>query len=143
MRRPEGEPPPLFAPWAGYSVEQLRPVTTLQSVVQLIDIAKSVHVAPPLHDDIVSACAATRSMAELRLGVSPRGSLALLTASRTLAPSRGRAFVTPDDIKQLMPYVLGHRMLLTAEAELQGHQASTLLHQIAVAVPTPEVRLGV
>lgn len=128
---------------AGQSVDQVRPVATLRTVTNLIDIARMVHVAPALHSYIVSLCSSTRSMAELRLGVSPRGSLALVTAAQTLAVSRGRTFVTADDVKQLLPYVLGHRMLLTAEAELQGHTATTLLNHIAAAIPTPEVRLGV
>ncbi|MEZ5232348.1 MAG: MoxR family ATPase [Acidimicrobiales bacterium] len=128
---------------SGSTVEQVRPVSTLALVTNLIEIARGVHVAPALHSYIVSLCSSTRQMGELRLGVSPRGSLALLTAAQTLAASRGRGFVTADDVKQLLPYVLGHRMLLTAEAELQGHTAATLLNHVAAAIPTPEVRLGV
>ncbi|MCC6434619.1 MAG: MoxR family ATPase [Acidimicrobiales bacterium] len=128
---------------SGITVEQLRPVSTLALVANLIEIARGVHVAPAWHSYIVSLCSSTRQMGELRLGVSPRGSLALLTAAQTQAASRGRTFVTADDVKQLLPYVLGHRMLLTAEAELQGHTATTLLNHIAAAIPTPEIRLGV
>jgi MoxR-like ATPase len=128
---------------AGASVDQLRPVTNLAAVSRMIEIAHTVHIAPSLHDYIVMISAATRRMPEVRLGVSPRGSLALAQAAQTLAASRGRDFVTADDIKQLLPYVLGHRMLLTAEAELQGHTPATLLAQTVAAIPVPEERVGV
>ena len=58
--------------------------------------------------------------------VSPRGSLALIGASQAFAASRRREFVIADDIKEVSRHVLGHRMLLTAEAELNGHTAETL-----------------
>ncbi|MDH4119764.1 MAG: MoxR family ATPase [Acidimicrobiia bacterium] len=127
----------------GMTVDDLRPVATLASVSRMIEIARSVFVAPALHDYVVMLCAATRTMGELRLGVSPRGTLALLTAAQTLAASRGRTFLVADDVKAMVPHVLAHRMLLTAEAELSGHTAATLLNQLAGAVPVPEARAGV
>jgi MoxR-like ATPase len=89
---------------------------------------------------VVTICAATRRLPELRLGVSPRGSLALIGASQAFAASRGREFVVADDVKEVAPFVLGHRMLMTAEAELNGHTAESLLKQITTAVPLPEER---
>ena len=128
---------------AGASVDRLRPVLNVQTVSEMIGVAREVHVAPTIYDYAVTICAATRRMPELRLGVSPRGSLALITAGQTLAAASGRTFVTADDVKQLMPYVLGHRMLITAEAELQGATAESLLKQVVAAVPVPEARVGV
>ena len=64
----------------------------------------------------------------------------MIGAAQAFAASRRREFVTADDIKQVAPYVLGHRMLLTAEAELNGHTAESLLKQITASVPLPEDR---
>ena len=82
-------------------------------------------------------------MTELRLGVSPRGSIALAQASQALAATDGRTFVTADDVKTMAPAVLRHRMLLRPEIELQGRTADDLLQTILAAVPVPQQRVRV
>jgi MoxR-like ATPase len=125
---------------AGSGVDQIKPVIDTAAVQSMITIARETYVAPSLEGYVVTICAATRRLPELRLGVSPRGSLALIGAAQALAASRRREFVTADDIKYLAPHVLGHRMLMTAEAELNGHTAESLLKQITASVPLPEDR---
>jgi MoxR-like ATPase len=125
---------------AGSLVDQIQPVVDTKTVQSMITIARETYVAPSLESYVVTICSATRRLPELRLGVSPRGSLALIGASQAFAASRGREFVVADDIKEVAPYVLGHRMLLTAEAELSGHTSESLLKQITTAVPLPEER---
>ena len=80
---------------------------------------------------------ATRSMSELRLGVSTRGALALIRAGRALAVTQGRSFVTVDDVKSLAPAAFGHRMLLTPDAELRGVQTIDLVDRLLDSVPAP------
>ena len=125
---------------AGSLVDQVKPVVDTKTVQSMITVSRETYVAPSLESYVVTICAATRRMPELRLGVSPRGSLALIAASQAFAASRGRGFVVADDIKDVAPYVLGHRMLLTAEAELSGHTSESLLKQITTAVPLPDER---
>jgi MoxR-like ATPase len=125
---------------AGRSADDVRPVMDVKTAETMVAITHEIYVAAALHSYIVSICAATRKLPELRLGVSPRGSLALVTGSQAFAASSGREFVTADDIKIVAPYVLGHRMLLTSEAELAGATAQSLLQQITSAVPLPEDR---
>ena len=86
----------------------------------MIDIVQRVEVAPVLEQYIVAISTATRSMSELRLGVSPRGSLALLRAARACAAASGRPYVVPEDVKEMAPVVLAHRVILQPDAELQG-----------------------
>ena len=78
----------------------------------------------------------TRSSKAIYLGASPRASVALLRASKGYALLQGRDFVTPDDIKFVAPSVLQHRLMLTAEAEMEGYSAvrlvGTLLDQVEV-----------
>ena len=125
---------------AGRTVDEIRSVIDVKTAQTMTVIARETFVAPPLLSYVVSICAATRKIPELRLGVSPRGSLALIVASQAFAASQGREFVTADDVKTIAPYVLAHRMLLTSEAELGGHTSASLLKQITSAVPLPEDR---
>jgi MoxR-like ATPase len=125
---------------SGRSVDEVQPVMDVKTAEAMIAIARDMYVAPSLHSYIVSICSATRKMPELRLGVSPRGSLALVVCSQAFAAARGREFVTADDIKTVAPFVLVHRMLLSSEAELSGHTSASLLKQITDAVPVPDER---
>ncbi|MFN8075910.1 MAG: MoxR family ATPase [Kineosporiaceae bacterium] len=121
----------------GYRAENLRPVMTLAEFQQMIAFARGVHLADSISAYIVTLVQATRRLPELRLGVSPRGSVALAVASQSHAAASGRTFVTADDVKAMAPIVLPHRMLLRPEAELQGADATTLLAQLLGAVPVP------
>jgi MoxR-like ATPase len=127
----------------GHTPEQLRPVMTTNDMLQMIQIASEIYLAPAITSYIVTITAATRSMPELRLGVSPRGSLSLAQASQAHAAAQGRSFVTADDVKLIAPYVLSHRMILRPEAELQGRTAWDLLQAIMASVPVPQQRAGV
>jgi len=113
-------------------------VISLADVKTLIETAQRVHVAPSLKRYIIDVAEATRKHASLTLGVSPRATLSLQSAARALAAARGRAFVTPDDIKELTVPVLAHRLLLAPEAQLQGTSVAQVIQNIvgAIAVPT-------
>jgi MoxR-like ATPase len=121
----------------GSAVTHLSPVLTAREVVAMIEHVKQVEVAPALEQYIVAIAAATRSMSELRLGVSPRGSLALLRAARACAAAGGRPFVTPEDVKAMAPVVLAHRVILQPDAELQGRTGAELIARAAQSVPVP------
>jgi MoxR-like ATPase len=127
----------LRAQKSGSTVTRLTPVLTAQDVVAMIDLVKQVEIAPALEQYIVGIATATRSMSELRLGVSPRGSLALLRAARACAAAAGRPFVTPEDVKQMAPVVLAHRVILQPDAELQGRTGLELIARAVQSVPVP------
>ena len=71
------------------------------------------------------------------LGASPRAAVALLRSSKAFALLQGRDFVTPDDIKYVAPSVLQHRMMLTAEAEMEGHTALKVVQRLINQVKIP------
>jgi MoxR-like ATPase len=127
----------LRAQKMGSTVAQLTPVLTAQDVVAMIEVVKQVEIAPALEQYIVAIATATRSMSELRLGVSPRGSLALLRAARACAAAAGRPFVTPEDVKTMAPVVLAHRVILQPDAELQGRTGTELIARAVQSVPVP------
>jgi MoxR-like ATPase len=96
-----------------------------------------VHVAAELLDYLVRLATAARRSPHVELGVSPRAVLSLLEAARAAALLEGRDFAAPDDIKRLLVPCWCHRMILTPEAELEGHTARQILEQVAAAEPVP------
>ena len=121
----------------GRRLRELQPVLSAEDVVRMIDAVAHVHVSDPLRDYVVALAAATRVLPEVRLGVSPRGSLALLRAVRALAAASGRSYVVPEDAKALAVQVLAHRMILQPDAELRGTTAGDLVRRVLDAVPVP------
>ena len=79
----------------------------------------------------------TRSNPNLSLGASPRASIALLEASKASAALQGRDFITPDDVKYVAPNILGHRVLLTPEKEMEGFTSDFIIKQIVDAIEIP------
>ena len=121
----------------GADAEDLQPVITLDETRQMIAIARSAHVDDTIHDYVVRVVAATRDLEQLRLGSSMRGALALIRAARALAVAQGRPFVTVDDIKVLAPAALGHRLLLTPDAELRGVRPADLVDDVLDRIEAP------
>jgi MoxR-like ATPase len=126
----------------GHTTADLRPVMNTDEMLQMIKVAGEVHLSRAVLGYIVTITAATRALPEVRLGVSPRGSLALAQAAQAHAATQGRPFVTPDDVKAMAGPVLGHRLLLRPEAELAGHSAESLLTSLLGSVPVPQQRDG-
>ena len=118
-------------------VGDVAPVASAEDVAAACDEVAAVHVSPALKGYIVDLVEATRTHRDLVLGVSPRGALALLRASRALAASESRDFVTPDDVKALAPAVLAHRLLLTADAQIRGVDAEEIVVALLGSVPVP------
>lgn len=125
----------------GTSIEDVAPVVSSAEVRRMIALTDKIYIAPRLQSYLVQLTSATRTMPELRLGVSPRGTIALSRATRAYAASKARSFVTVDDVKELAPLVLAHRMILTPEAELQGHRPVDLLARLMGQIPVPQDRV--
>ena len=96
-----------------------------------------VTVAPEVVGYVVDIARATRSSPSIRLGVSPRGAVALLSAARAWAWLSGRDYVTPDDVKALARPALRHRVELRPEAELEGVTTDAVLDGVLGAVAVP------
>lgn len=119
------------------------PINSLTAVASPADIlrwrteAAAVHVEDTVKDYLVRIVQTTRSHDAVYLGASPRASLALYKAAKSLAYLSGRRFVIPDDIRLLAPYVLAHRVLLSADARLSGNRVEDLVEDIITHVPIP------
>ncbi len=99
--------------------------------------AESLHVSEALGGYLLDLAAATRAHPRLALGLSTRGVLALLKAARVVAGIRVGDFVTPDDVKQVAPWVLAHRLVLTPEAMLEGISDAELVQGLLASTPVP------
>ena len=121
-------------------LDHLKPVIVQDEFVQLQREATMIHVDNTLKDFIVRLALATREHADLYLGASPRASYALMRAAQTLAYMKGRSFVVPDDIKDLVLPIWTHRLILTSEARMTGKSADTILTGLLASLQTPVLR---
>jgi MoxR-like ATPase len=99
--------------------------------------AENMHVSEALSNYLLDLAAATRAHPRLALGLSTRGLLALQKAARVVAGLRASDFVTPDDVKQVAPWVLAHRLVLTPEATLEGVRDAELVQGLLSSTPVP------
>jgi MoxR-like ATPase len=119
------------------------PMANMSQVVSqlMLDEARAavdtVHVAPELLGYILDLAQASRQHAHLTLGLSTRGALAALRAARIAAALRGGTFVAPDDVKDVLPTVISHRLVLAPEAMLEGITTQTIVQRLLEQTPVP------
>jgi MoxR-like ATPase len=119
------------------TLEEVEAVSDATQVSEMVTVARTVHVAPSVRDYIVALADATRRHPDVALGASPRASIMLLRAARSLAASDGRGYVLPDDVKSLVLPVLTHRLILTPDAVMAGQSADRVLAEVLDRVPVP------
>lgn len=120
--------------------KSLRPVVEAAHVLAVRCAASQVYASSAVLRYIVEIVTATRNNPEISVGSSPRGGLALLNLARAWALARGRGYVIPDDVKALVVPTLGHRIMLSHEAKVQGRTSEAVLGSIlsGIAVPYTE-----
>ena len=114
-------------------------VVSPEEVLALQSAVEDVHVDPAVEGYMVDVVAATRVHSQVEIGASPRGSLALLKASRARAALAGRDFVTPDDVKTVAVSALAHRMLLKPDPWIRGVRTGSIVADVLGQVPVPKV----
>jgi MoxR-like ATPase len=121
-----------------HPVTDLKQVAAASEIPPLQEEVTRIHVEGAVKGYLLALVEATRQEPSLRVGISPRGSLALYRAGQALAAIRGRNFVTPEDIKTLAAPVFRQRMLLSSEALVRGVTADRIIAAILDRVPIPE-----
>jgi MoxR-like ATPase len=116
---------------------ELAAVTAPEELLALQSERRQVRVEASVRDYIVRIARSTRKNQDIQLGASPRATLSLYQSAQAWAAISGRDFVLPDDIKFMAPYVLCHRLILSAQAQLRGRTTAELLADIISAVPVP------
>lgn len=118
-------------------LDDLQPVAHAHDIVKLIEAVRNVHVADSVRRYAVELVGSTRNHPDLRLGASPRATLHLLRAAKASAALSGREYALPDDVQALAVPVLAHRLLPTAQAQLNRRTAEQVVQEILQRVPVP------
>jgi len=118
-------------------LERLQPVAQSEGVLQAQAEVAEVFVEPSVQDYIVRLVQRTRQHPDVYLGASPRGSIALSRSAQALALIRGRNYVAPDDVKELAPVTLAHRLILKPESRFYGGTPEKVLADVLSQVPVP------
>jgi MoxR-like ATPase len=119
------------------SPDNLDAITDTATIGEMIRFAQGVHIADPLYAYAVRLATATRNHPQVRVGVSPRGVIALTRAAGVYALTDNRGYVVPEDLKALVEPVFAHRVLLSPDAQLRGVTAGDVLRDAVAAVPVP------
>jgi MoxR-like ATPase len=121
----------------GQMLEDVKKVLSPVDIQHYRNQVQSIIVEPKLIEFIARIVNETRNNPALYLGASPRASLAILRSAKASAAIKGRDFVTPEDIVEMAPHVLRHRIILTAEKEMEGITADDLIDNILKAIEVP------
>jgi MoxR-like ATPase len=117
--------------------EGIKPIIETDAVATMVELADGVHVDPAIAEYVAAIVTATREPSEILLGASTRGALALGRMAKSWALMSGRAYVTPDDVRELAVPVLAHRMVLDPEADFAGVTAESIVRRVLVEVAPP------
>lgn len=123
--------------------EQIDPLTQVKQVLKLEELVgfqdqiRHVHVVPPIREYIIRVVASTRGHKDFILGAGPRATKGLYRASQAMAAVSGRDFVLPDDVKQLFPWILYHRVILSAEGRLNKRSVNQAVDKAVSMIPAP------
>jgi len=117
--------------------EQISKVLSTDDLKELQGLTKEIFVSDQMLTYAAQIVNETRNHAKIYLGGSPRASLAIISTSKVAAIMAGRDFVTPDDIKYMVPHILNHRILLTPEAEMEGLNEEHVIKEILDTIEVP------
>lgn len=120
------------------NLEEIKPVLSIDELLKMREKLQSVYVEESLLCYIATIIQQTRTSKAVYLGASPRAAVAMLNASKASALLNGRDFVTPEDIKFVTPSILQHRLILTAEAEMEGYTALKVAQKLIDKVEVPK-----
>jgi MoxR-like ATPase len=116
------------------------PIIKSDSIIAMADLAAEVFVDESVMQYLSDIVEATRKHKDVNLGVSMRGAMALARAVKTWAITQGRVYATPDDVRELAPYVLGHRLMLDPESEFAGVKEADVIDRILLDIEPPAYR---
>ncbi len=120
-----------------HPIELLRPIASGPDVLEAAERIKSVYVSPAAKRYVTDLTRRTRQSADIYLGASPRGTLALSRAAQARAALSGRNYILPDDVKDVAVAVLGHRIIVSPAARLRELSADRIVQEIMHNTPVP------
>ena len=135
----KGEVDILKAKHKSNPLENVRSVADTSVILELQDYISNVYVDDRIYEYIVSLSTATRNHPMLKLGISPRGTLALMQLSKCIAVAMGRDYVIPEDISYICSDVFEHRIMLNSKAKLSDYTPADVISEILKQVPVPGI----
>ena len=121
------------------NTEKIVPVASAADIIAMQKAAEEIFADDRIYKYIASIAAATRSHSQVRLGLSPRGTIAVSAMSKAAALLRGRGYVIPEDVKFVLNDTAEHRILLTPKAKAAGTSARDVLNDISARIPAPKI----
>ena len=121
-------------------LQALRPLLTREALMELQEMVARTHISEEVVRYAVALIAETRHHPEILRGASPRATLAVVSMAKAIAQLHGRDFVIPADVRDVFTVTVAHRLILTTQAESQGHTAASLLTMILGKVAPPKLR---
>lgn len=118
-------------------INTVSPVISSEDLRECQNLIERILIKDEIIEYIAKLIDNTRNNGDLLLGASPRASLAIMRASKAMAAMNGRDFVTPDDVKYVATPVLNHRIILTAEREMEGVDSETIIREITERIEVP------
>jgi MoxR-like ATPase len=122
---------------ASEPLDAVEPISSAVELLALREQVRTVHVSAEVEAYLVALVRATRQHPDLRMGASPRATVALYRAAQAVAALEGRDFVLPDDVRWIAHPVLDHRLLLDIDRELRGATAGSVTDAVLAQVPIP------
>lgn len=123
----------------GNPLQNVQALLTREQLLQMQELVENTHVSEAVVSYTVDLIAATRNHPLISRGASPRATLAVVALARSIAQLRGRDYVVPQDIREVFPRVVAHRLLLSSAAMSQRKHAEDVLQDILNAVPAPRL----
>jgi MoxR-like ATPase len=120
-----------------HPIEHIQPCISLEDISTVKERVKQIRISKELKHYIVDIVAATRLAAEVQLGASPRGSVALMKVAQALALFDGYGFVSPDHIQEIAVAVLAHRLVMSPQSCFSERTAKDCIEQILTSIPVP------
>ncbi|NIK68297.1 MULTISPECIES: MoxR family ATPase [unclassified Paenibacillus] len=130
----------ILARESGHPSDRMEQITSIEDIARIQEQVQAVHIDDAVGNYLIQLVRATRAHPFVLLGASPRAAIALSRAAKASAFLAQRTFVTPDDIKQLAPYVLSHRLLLQTDARMNGLRSEDIIAEVLEKTKVP-VRL--
>ena len=129
----------LKAKFNSSPLDNVQPVADADTIIELQKYISSVYIDDRIYEYMVQLSTATRNHPMIKLGISPRGTVALMQISKGVAAAMGRDYVIPDDVVSICSDVFGHRIMLSSKAKLSDMTADNIIDEIIKAVPSPGI----
>ena len=120
---------------------EISPVAKADDILRMQNAADEIFVDDLVYKYIASIAAATRTHPQIKLGLSPRGTVALASMSKAAALLKGRSYVIPEDVKFILSDVVTHRILLSAKAKAAGVDTADVMRDISARTPAPKIKI--